>query len=477
MSEESHKSHKECGELATERMRYFTGRYMTARDFRDEQAYYLTHRYLHNRIMHGWGVVCGLHVYEHPTEDCRWDRVIVNAGMAVDCCGREIVISKTVVPPPIPWKGKSGDEQQRETKQEQDEYAPEDRRRYPLLCLHYEEKKIEMVPVLYSEGGCDEQRREYSRISEGYRFEWHWVRYKDLPKYHWKVINGRCDDESDDDDYAQHERQEPEPTQQAEVNENEYRAEHETENDERRRPRPCPEDDCYTPTEDKPFVSCLEPSCPRDHCVPLAWVRSRQGEPIHSDDIVMLGRPSLRPPIQSLTHICSINWPHGGVISRRRLARLRRLEVRFDRRLKRSPDEADDCGPYGINACTFDVKFGGGYEDLDFVTYVEPPHVEDECVAVFHLDPRSHRPEHRGRNSHQELPYAYLENHIVYISLKCDFILDCHGVPVDGNHLAGLLPSGDGIPGGTFESWFRVVPDREREGRERERHQDEEHLL
>ena len=45
-----------CLDLATDRMRYFTGRYMTARDFRDEQNYHLTHRHLHSRILHGWGV-------------------------------------------------------------------------------------------------------------------------------------------------------------------------------------------------------------------------------------------------------------------------------------------------------------------------------------------------------------------------------------------------------------------------------------
>ena len=45
----------------------------------------------------------------------------------------------------------------------------------------------------------------------------------------------------------------------------------------------------------------------------------------------------------------------------------------------------------------------------------------------------------------------------VYVTLKCDFILDCHGNPVSGPHLRGRLPSGNGRPGGTFESWFRVV--------------------
>jgi hypothetical protein len=199
----------------------------------------------------------------------------------------------------------------------------------------------------------------------------------------------------------------------------------------------------------------------------LAWIRVKQGQPILTDKIITLGRPSLRPPARSLTHICSINWPHGGVMSRRQLERLRRLEVRFDRRLKRSRHSHDDCGPHGINSCTFDVRFGGGYEDLDFVTSENMPHVVDECVAVYPIDPR-------GRKNRHDKPFSYLENHTVYITLKCDFILDCHGVPVDGNHMAGLLPSGDGVPGGTFESWFRVVPDHEWKDHDRDDYEREE---
>ena len=44
----------------------------------------------------------------------------------------------------------------------------------------------------------------------------------------------------------------------------------------------------------------------------------------------------------------------------------------------------------------------------------------------------------------------------VFIRLLGDFVLDCHGNPVDANHVAGLLPSGNGSAGGTFESWFRL---------------------
>lgn len=478
---------KQCDELVTERMRYFTGRYLTARDLRDEQDYYLTHRYLHNRMMHGWGVVCGLHVYEHPNPACRNDRVKVNSGLAIDCCGREVVVNHTLVPPPIPWKDKPPDEPQATpTAQHGDEEQKDvDNRPYPLLCINYYETEIERVPVLYNESNCDEQRREYSRISEGYKFEWHWVRYAELPDYHWKIPGGKCEEATPHKEEPPRHlgstydiQQTPPPPAQQQVWQAEQRGAqveqrpqppHEPGDDYVEPTRPCPEDDCDSPTGDHQFISCLEPRCPPSHCVPLAWVRVRPNSPIRSDDIIMLGRPTLRPPTQSLTHICSINWPHGGVMPRSRLERLRRLEIRFDRRLKKTDAEPGMCGPYGINPCTFVVQFGGGYEDLDFVTFTEPPHVEHDCVAVYDLDPRKH--EDRKR------PFAYLENHIVNVTLKCDFILDCHGVPVDGNHLAGLLPSGDGIRGGTFESWFRVIPDHEWESYRREQPRDEERGL
>jgi hypothetical protein len=44
----------------------------------------------------------------------------------------------------------------------------------------------------------------------------------------------------------------------------------------------------------------------------------------------------------------------------------------------------------------------------------------------------------------------------VYVTLLADFVLDCHGLPVDGDHLRGLLPSGNGLPGGVFRSWFTL---------------------
>lgn len=424
-----------CGELANERLRYFTGRHMTARDFRDEQAYHRSHRHLHNRMLHGWGVVCGLDVHPHPVPECRPRYVKVDCGFALDCCGREIAVPKETVSPEIPWDrrpgSQSGNGQQSApppppaSKAVFDQGGPattnnddsEEERWVLVLCLRYDETPVEPLPVLYNEQNCDPQRHEHSRIREGYTLEWHWVREADLHEYQWKTGGGGCPDDHDG--------------------------------------APCIEDDCED--GDGPSRCCLDPQCPPHDCIPIAVVTIDEQGPVAKENISIIGRPSTEPPEHALTHICRINWPHGGVISRGELEQnLSELRIRFDRRLLPEA-HSNHCGPRGVNACTFIVQFGGGYEDLDFVTFTDPPRLEHDCVAVYTIDPRSRK----GHGYRDEPPFTYLENHTVFVTLKCDFILDCHGVPVDGNHLGGILPSGDGVRGGTFESWFHVVSDRE----------------
>jgi hypothetical protein len=79
----------------------------------------------------------------------------------------------------------------------------------------------------------------------------------------------------------------------------------------------------------------------------------------------------------------------------------------------------------------------------------------DGTRAVFTIDPdlwdRNHRPPARRGTWRPGL-----QGQFVIVTLLCDFILDCHGNPVDGDHLRGRLPSGNGTPGGVFRSWFAV---------------------
>jgi hypothetical protein len=392
-----------CEALVAERIRYFTGRHMTARDFRDEDAYHRTHRHLHNRLLHGWGVVCGLEVLHHPRPECRRDRVVVRCGLALDCCGREVVVPRDDVAPPIPW----------ETRPKGEEAGHHE---VLLLCLRFTETCVEKTPVLYSPEACSSPAMEDGRIREGYELAWRWVREEELDKYGWRSRRG-C----------------PPPEREGEPE------------------KPCP--------EERAEGCCLDPACPPHHCVPLAvLVRHHDDDHPHHDehdhhpepgpehpfDIDTAGRPSVAQAREHLTHICWISWPHGGVV---KASDLHSLRVRFDRPL-REAEHPNRPGPRGINERTFVVQYGeqmegAQVEDLDFVEFQRPPHLlPDRRTAIYEIERRRRYPDH-----------------VIHVTLRCDFIVDCHGNPVDGDHLRGRLPTGNGTPGGLFESWFRVVND------------------
>jgi hypothetical protein len=75
------------------RPRYFAGQMLTEADLTAEQEYALAKRRLHNRYLHGWGVVCGLDVVCHP--DCEgWVRV--TQGYALDPCGNDVIVCRDV---------------------------------------------------------------------------------------------------------------------------------------------------------------------------------------------------------------------------------------------------------------------------------------------------------------------------------------------------------------------------------------------
>lgn len=72
------------------RPHYFTGRLLTAEDFRAEQDYHVGKRRLLNRALHGAGIVQGLEAALVGGD------VRVEAGLALDCTGREIVVPEAV---------------------------------------------------------------------------------------------------------------------------------------------------------------------------------------------------------------------------------------------------------------------------------------------------------------------------------------------------------------------------------------------
>ena len=69
------------------RPNYFTSQFLVEKDFDDEQAYHLTSRRRHNRVLHTSGVADGLDVTLVSGR-----QVLVGAGTAIDREGREIVL-------------------------------------------------------------------------------------------------------------------------------------------------------------------------------------------------------------------------------------------------------------------------------------------------------------------------------------------------------------------------------------------------
>jgi hypothetical protein len=211
-----------------------------------------------------------------------------------------------------------------------------------------------------------------------------------------------------------------------------------------------------------PGRSCLTPACPCGDVVPLALIRPGYS-PEDQFEIDLLGRRYLPTPPELLTHIVDINWPHGGEISLEQLNNdmYRRLEVRFDRKLL--PADGDSTG---VSPFTFVVQYGGIQQSLEFLPSETDPAVEDDCVAVFTIDP-DYVEVNRRRDRRERRTIA---GTVVYVTLKCDFILDCHNNPVDGDFLRARFPTGDGVPGGVFESWFRVVDRYDYNGRDEGAH-------
>lgn len=70
MKQHSNAAHV-CAEVPDfERLNYFYGQMLGAADFRSEQAYFREKLKLHNRCLHGYGVVCGLEITPYAEEGC-----------------------------------------------------------------------------------------------------------------------------------------------------------------------------------------------------------------------------------------------------------------------------------------------------------------------------------------------------------------------------------------------------------------------
>ena len=77
--------------MSIKRPHYFTYQFLREQDFKDEQAYHMQMRRLHNSMLHGWGVVVGLEVKKKGERE-----ITITPGMAINNEGRELVLTEPV---------------------------------------------------------------------------------------------------------------------------------------------------------------------------------------------------------------------------------------------------------------------------------------------------------------------------------------------------------------------------------------------
>lgn len=111
------------------RRNYAYGMVLGVEDFQEEQSYFIDRMRLHNRELHGYGTVSGLEV-SSPDDSAK--SIVVNAGVAIDPMGNEIILS-SAVECPLPDDGETA-----------------------YLVLYWAERGIDPVPVPGSESEGDQ---------------------------------------------------------------------------------------------------------------------------------------------------------------------------------------------------------------------------------------------------------------------------------------------------------------------------------
>jgi hypothetical protein len=434
------------------RNHYYRGKLLTERDFAAEQQYHSDRMRLHTLALHGWGVVCGFEVRPHPY--CPDQRIVVGEGFAIDCCGREIRILQPVdltlppppppppprpprAPPPPPHAPTAAsaaaapgsaseaeanhggppheprpDEPDHHHRPPDEDCEPEPVPRDLYLCIVHTECETEFSPAPFDDCACTNGSvLQPNRICEGFRLEL----YEERPEHWERAVERRCEANDCRELYGDG----CEPC---------------------REPHPC--------------------------CVPLAVIVDFvPGRKILAEQIRIRGhRRELRStetlddvlrcvldklPAGDLTRIDDINWEHDGRYLCREFIsdfvssheHARGFRIRFTDRVRSRT----------IDSRSFQIYVIYRHEDPALPRQIEYVPIDD-----------IHKEEDETDWCRLSISREYAIQRLdgrdfdLFVVLRCDVITDLHGVAVDGNFLGGSLPTGDRVPGGTFESWIQV---------------------
>jgi len=164
-----------CDSAIAERPRYFPRQIITADDLSLDQEYARNARRLHNRMLHGWGVVCGAKVCPVPATagNAGFQPWVVSVcpGYILGPCGDEILIDccKTVDVRTSGTKAVTGDP----CVQTPDPWCTDVFVQTPAagrfyIAVQYKQIRARPVRVQPVGCGCDDSSCEYSRWRDGY---------------------------------------------------------------------------------------------------------------------------------------------------------------------------------------------------------------------------------------------------------------------------------------------------------------------
>ncbi|WP_205191121.1 MULTISPECIES: hypothetical protein [unclassified Burkholderia] len=167
-----------CTNAVAERPRYYPRQLITADDLMLEQEYFRNKMRRHNRLLHGWGVVCGAKVCPAPaggggagTSSFDSWKVVVTPGyvlgpygdeIVLDCCltvdlrtsGTSGMTGDPCVQPVDPWCS--------------DVFVSREPAAPLYVAVKYQECKTRPIRVQPIGCGCDDNACEYSRFQDGY---------------------------------------------------------------------------------------------------------------------------------------------------------------------------------------------------------------------------------------------------------------------------------------------------------------------
>ncbi len=164
-----------CERGVSERPRYYARQLITADDLTLEQEYFRNKMRAHNRLLHGWGVVCGAHVCPNPDTNGGYKpwEVIVEPGYVLGPYGDDIVIDRPRVfdlrtAGVSGTTGEPGMEMFDPWCSQVSVSRSVTGERY--IAVRYKECQARPVRVQPTGCSCDDNPCEFSRVQDGYEF-------------------------------------------------------------------------------------------------------------------------------------------------------------------------------------------------------------------------------------------------------------------------------------------------------------------